>query len=182
MLYSNEEDITAAFYAQLLSTYSLIVSAIIAIGQNQLTRLHAVFALCLAGSPLMFYLTIYAFKEVLGRPTRVAAVFNTRLKGIKLTLVLILFPLWLAVLIFLALPRGVWQFQQAACDHLLQNHVVLNVFVISAITFIPRTEQIVFLSSLGVLILSWALAIYLQRKAIRQSQDGDRKPVLAAIW
>lgn len=181
MLYSEEDKVVEAFYAQLLSTYSLVVSAVIAIAKHQLTRLHAVAALSLAGSPLMFYLTLYAFKEVLGRETRITHVF-TDLKGTKLTLVLLLFPLWLAVLIFLALPRHIWQFQQAACDHLLKDHVVWNVFVISAISFIPRTQKIVFASLSGLLLLSWILAIVLQRDEIQRLQDEEGKFVFAATW
>lgn len=129
----------------------------------------------------MFYLTTYAFKEVLGRQTRVAVVFS-QLKKTKLTLVLLLFPLWLAVLIFLALPRHVWQFQQAACDNLLADHVVLNVFVISTIIFVPRKEKIIFLSLSGALMLAWAVAVVLQREAVQKLKDMHGKTRFTATW
>lgn len=59
----------------------------------------------------MFYLIFYAFREVLSWQIRVTAIFS-QLKRCKLTLVLLLFPLWLAVLIFLVLPWNIWQFSK----------------------------------------------------------------------
>ncbi len=62
LLYSNDDDdgIKASFYAQVLSVYSYVIAVIIAIAEQQLTRLHATFALVAAGSPLSLYLLIYA--------------------------------------------------------------------------------------------------------------------------
>ena len=75
-----------------------------------------------------------------------------------------------------------WQFQQAACDNLLADHVVLNVFVISTIIFVPRKEKIIFLSLSGALMLAWAVAVVLQREAVQKLKDMHGKTRFTATW
>lgn len=114
VLYS-PEDVISSFFAQLLNVYSLIVAAIIAIAGHNLTKLHSVVALTLAASPLSLYLILYVFRSLLGKQTRLQAVFGPGMH-LNRALVLIMLPLWAGVLAFTILPTSAWQFQQAACD------------------------------------------------------------------
>jgi hypothetical protein len=121
VLYS-PEDVTESFYAQLLNVYSLIVAAMIAIGEKNLTKMHAVIALTLAASPLSLYLIFYVVRSLLGKANRLEAVFGKG-KYMNRTPVLIMLPLWATVLSFTTLPTSVWQFQQAACDTCVLHYV-----------------------------------------------------------
>ncbi|KAJ7916535.1 hypothetical protein B0H13DRAFT_2323322 [Mycena leptocephala] len=114
VLYSPEE-VESSFLAQLLNVYSLIVASMIAIARNHLTKFHSVVALTLASSPLSVYLLFYVIRSLFGIHTRLDKVFGKG-KHVNRTMVLLAFPLWLAVLCFTALPSTAWDFQQTACD------------------------------------------------------------------
>ncbi|KAJ6554042.1 hypothetical protein DFH09DRAFT_581175 [Mycena vulgaris] len=163
VLYS-PEDVTSSFFAQLLNVYSLIVAAMIAIGGKNLTKMHSVIALTLAASPLSLYLIMYVARSLLGRTSRLEAVFGPGMY-LNRALVLLMLPLWVSVLSFTALPTSVWQFQQAACDiDVAQNHVASLFFLPFIIFFevFPETGVII----LATIIIPWGIAIFRLRKII----------------
>ncbi|KAJ7468542.1 hypothetical protein FB451DRAFT_1479899 [Mycena latifolia] len=128
VLYS-PQDVASSFFAQLLNVYSLIVAAIISIAGKNLTKMHSVIALTLA-SPSVFGLGIY----------------------LNRVLVLLMLPLWAAVLSFTALPTS---FQQAVCDS-GHFHGALR----------PRPAGV---------------AIFRQRKIIWKKADSGKLP-LGRMW
>ncbi|KAF7373200.1 hypothetical protein MSAN_00528600 [Mycena sanguinolenta] len=65
-------------YAQLLTVYSLVISAIIAIYTKGLTRFHAGMTVFLVLSPLSFTLGVYAILGFFGRPHRIDHVLSRR--------------------------------------------------------------------------------------------------------
>ncbi|KAJ7274238.1 hypothetical protein C8J57DRAFT_1314993 [Mycena rebaudengoi] len=149
VLYS-PEDVMSSFFAQLLNVFSLVIAAIISIGQRNLTKPHTIIALALAGSPLSAYLIIYA-------PSHLR-------KGMWLNrfIVLSMVPLWISVLVFATLPEGAWHFQQAACD---ANRHVVRLFFIPFISFFeayPELSAALF----GMFAIAWGAGIYLQRGEI----------------
>ncbi|KAJ7098603.1 hypothetical protein B0H15DRAFT_771752 [Mycena belliarum] len=180
VLYS-PADVTSSFFAQLLNVYSLIVAAIVAIGGHNLTKLHSVVALTLAASPLSLYLIFYVGRSLLGKPTRLQAVFG---QGMYLNraLVLVMLPLWVSVLAFTVLPTATWEFQQAACDmcapsstrspftlHSSHREVAHN--QIARMFFLPFIAFFFVYPQIGILILasvliSWGVAIFRLRKII----------------
>lgn len=177
VLYSPDNMINA-FYAQLLSVYSLVLTALIASLKNQLTRLHAVFALCAAASPLSAYMELYALRSLFGSSSRLQSVFGKRLNQV---LVLLMFPLWSAVLIFLSVPSHV--FQQRVCDEIFKYHLVRSFFLGPfRVLFTEKPEPLevglVVLPPI-LLIFSWICAIYIQRKRIWK--DNNLFPI-GRIW
>ncbi|KAJ7916536.1 hypothetical protein B0H13DRAFT_2448749 [Mycena leptocephala] len=99
VLYS-PEDVESSFFAQLLNVYSLIVAAMIAIARRNLTNL---------------YLLAYLARSLFHKHTRLDRVFGEG-KHLNRIIVIVMFPLWLGVLSFVAMPTSTWEFQQAACD------------------------------------------------------------------
>lgn len=170
-----------AFYAQLLSVYSLIISAIIAINRNQLTRLHAIFALTAAGSPLSLYLVLYALRSTFGKVNRLEIVFGKG-KILNRVLVLLMFPLWVSVLVFISLPAHKWSFQQTACDALFKNHLVRKFFYGPFNLFLDRPpfELVLLLLPEVLLVVTWPVAIYLQRAEIWKK--GNRRFPWRRMW
>ncbi|KDQ56781.1 hypothetical protein JAAARDRAFT_301158 [Jaapia argillacea MUCL 33604] len=69
------EELVVSFYAQLLSVYSLFVTIVISIINQNLTRLHATIALVAAGSPLSIYMIVYALRTMLWGSTRMDPVY-----------------------------------------------------------------------------------------------------------
>ncbi|KAJ7223023.1 hypothetical protein GGX14DRAFT_426580 [Mycena pura] len=196
VLYSPEA-VTSSFFAQLLNVYSLIVAAMISLAGHNLTKLHAVIALTLAASPLSLYLMMYVLRSLLGKQTRLGAVFGPG-QYLNRVLVLIVLPLWISVLTFTAMPTSTWTFQQAACDTCVSitvqypahpgvqfdrlvadNHVASLFFLPFIIFFVEYPEVgVVILASIAS---SWGIAIWRLRKIIWGKHDGRILP-LGRLW
>ncbi|KAJ7141859.1 hypothetical protein C8R43DRAFT_584180 [Mycena crocata] len=172
-------DVTSAFFAQLLNVYSLIVAAIISIVGHNLTKMHSVIALTLAASPLSLYLLMYVFRSLLGKQTRLQAVFGPGMY-LNRALVLIMLPLWAAVLSFTALPTSVWHFQQAACDTTVAGNHVATLFFIPFVLFFAAYPQVGIIVVLAV-AATWGIAIWRLRKIIWGKKDGRKLP-LGRLW
>ncbi|KAJ6508394.1 hypothetical protein C8R45DRAFT_1089574 [Mycena sanguinolenta] len=177
VLYS-PEDVQASFFSQLLNMYSLIIAAIISIANRNLTKPHTVVALGLAASPLSLYLIIYVLRSIYGSQNRLGAVFG---KGMWLNrfAVLALLPIWIAVLVFAALPNGAWHFQQSACDRIVDGgHVISLFFKPFLLLFVEFPESAAII--VGVFVLLWGTGIYLQRMEIWKNHD--KIIPLGRIW
>ena len=170
----NPAAIVDSFYAQLLQIYSLMVAAIVAIALHQLTRLHAVFALTAAGSPLSLYLLFHALRSffthsvlrldaVYGRHRGARAIFN------RLAVVIGL-PLWITILAVIARPSRSGWFQQTACDAVFKDGLVGRFFYGPIYLLIERSTRtrILFLTPIAALIMAWVVAIVLQQNAINK--------------
>lgn len=105
--------------------YSLVVAAVIAIAEHNLTRLHSALALSLAGSPLSLYLLIYVIRSVMHMKNRLDGAFG-RGKWLNRLLVIAMVPMWIAVLVFTAFPSQAYHFQQSACDSIVANDDVVR--------------------------------------------------------
>lgn len=177
VLYSPEE-VSSAFFAQLLNVYSLIVAAMVSIAARTLTKMHSAIALTLAASPLSLYLIFYVCRSLMGRSTRLEAVFGPG-KYLNRTLVLLMPPLWITLLTFTALPPTVWQFQQAACDYSVgRNHIALIFFLPFIVLFVslPGAGAFIVLS----LLVSWGIAVFRLRKIIWKKKN--RILPLGRLW
>ncbi|KAJ7629368.1 hypothetical protein DFH06DRAFT_718879 [Mycena polygramma] len=163
VLYDAEE-VESSFFAQLLNVYSLIVAAIIAISEHNLTKFHSVVALTLAASPLSLYLLAYVLRSLFGNRNRLDKVFGQG-KHLNRLAVILMFPLWIAVLSFTALPDSVWQFQQAACEAVLTDGLVVSLFFLPFIVFFEVYPEIG-AALLAVFLFIWGTAIYRLRKII----------------
>lgn len=170
-----------ALYAQLLSTYSYIIAAIIAIIKHNITRLHTVFVLQMTGSPLSFYLVTTMLKAIAGKRNNNLATWRRKLSNRVLLLSLV--PLWIAVLVYVIIPSNMSHFQQADCDYIqLDGHAGRIFWIPVAVFFVDRSLTIVNVTLLAVLILTWAVCIYLQRDAARKLMAEEGRWWLTATW
>ncbi|KAJ7619424.1 hypothetical protein FB45DRAFT_930758 [Roridomyces roridus] len=172
------EDVISSFFAQLLNVYSLIVAAVVSIMGHNLTKMHSVVALSLAGSPLSLYLVVYVFLSILGKQTRLRTVFGPGMH-LNRALVLIVLPLWISLFIFTLLPPSVYQFQQAACDGVIGDHHIHSLFFMPFISFFmvyPHAGAAI----IGSLLIMWGIAILLARKSI-WGEENERFPFIR-IW
>jgi hypothetical protein len=169
-----------ALYAQLLSTYSYIIAAIIAIGKHNITRLHAVFVLQMTGSPLSFYLVATVLKALFVNNN----LDTWRRKPSNRVLLLALVPLWITVLVYVTIPSHIPNFQQAACDDVeLGGHAGRLFWIPVAVFFaIDRSWTITNVTLLVALILTWAVCIYMQRGVARKLMAEEGRRWLTATW
>ncbi|KAJ6530378.1 hypothetical protein DFH09DRAFT_1044874 [Mycena vulgaris] len=177
VLYS-PEDVAASFFSQLLNVYSLIIAAIFAIAHRNLTKPHTVVAMSLAASPFSIYLIIYVIRSILGNQTRLQTVFGKG-KWLNRIVVLAILPMWIAVLVFAALPQRTWHFPQRACDEVVAENHVVAIFFLPFIIFFAVYPVTGALTIVGF-VAAWIGAVYLQRHEIWKKHD--KKLPWKRIW
>ncbi|KAF7314582.1 hypothetical protein MKEN_00931600 [Mycena kentingensis (nom. inval.)] len=179
VLYSPEE-VASTFLSQLLNVYSLIIAALIAVINRNLTKPHTAVALGLACSPLSAYLIIYVLRALFGYNSRLNVVFGPGMWLPRLS-VLLLLPVWLTLLVLAAKPNGAWRFQQSACDEIWAGHHILQSFF-EPVFLVAKDKTILPLSGgiLGLWLVAWLVAIYLRRKEIWKPGKGKFRP--HRIW
>ncbi|KAJ7905863.1 hypothetical protein B0H13DRAFT_2023074, partial [Mycena leptocephala] len=130
VLYSPEDVPAQYFFSQLLNVYSLIIAAIIAIAHRNLTKPHTA-----------RLLIIYVIGALLG--TKIDSAQSLGKKWLNRFAVLTLVPSGCRSR-FSALPKGMWHFQQSACDEVITGDRVIPTLC-------------------GMFIITWATCIYPQR-------------------
>ena len=165
-----------------------MIAAIVSIGLRQLTRLHAVFVLTAAGSPLSLYLLFHAIRSIFtdsvlrlsvvfgsGRDVKVRANFNR-------IAVFIGVPLWITILAVIARPSRAGWFQQVACDSVFQGYLVGRFFYGPVYLLLQgdTLSKVIVLAPVGAFIVAWAIALTLQRHEInKKNRDVG---IVRRIW
>jgi len=109
------DEVEVAFWAQVLSVYSLLLTCGISILKVQLTRIHAILTAATAGSPLNVYIALYAIRSIFGGKHRLAAIVGPK-KFIPRTVVLAGVGVWTGVVVYIILPDHLSHFTQTACE------------------------------------------------------------------
>lgn len=168
MIFYSPEDAQTAFWSQLLTTYSLLLTSAISISQQSLSRLYAIFAVVIAGSPLSLYLVLYAVMSFWYRRHRLNRIVGEG-QIISRLLVILAGCLWIALLIFSMVLSDRSHFAQQSCDESYRSMGAIYV-----IPFLFFHDAFSLNAGLGVLLIlpllitgtSWAIALILQRKSI----------------
>ncbi|TDL17985.1 hypothetical protein BD410DRAFT_793660 [Rickenella mellea] len=186
LIYYSPDEIVGALYAQMLSSYSLMLSAITAAVAKQLTVFHALIVLNALGSPLALFLTIYALRGIFGKAKRMEVIFG-RGKVLNRTLMLIMLPIWMAGLITISIPRSAGWFQQGACNKkdfgastiitFLAVYIAGPFLLLSGQKFDPR---MILLAFWFTILVAGIVSIYFRRKSIWKK--GSRWFPLLRIW
>ena len=163
------------FWSQLLTVYSLLITSVVSISKSELTRIHAVMATGLTGSPLSIYIFVYAIRSLWGGGDRMHIILG---KGriLSRTLVLMSFALW-AALIFYILKPGSEHFAQRSCEKEYSPLVFRGFFflpiVLITLLFRDRDTRevagaLIFLAGLPLACVAaaWLFAIIRRRKDI----------------
>ncbi|KAK7043332.1 hypothetical protein R3P38DRAFT_2883683 [Favolaschia claudopus] len=93
------EEAAQGVWTQLLTVYSLLISAIIAVYTKGLTRFHSGMTVFLVLSPLSLTLLVYTLLGFIGRPHRLDSILSSERKHLLPRLLVILF--WLIALFLL---------------------------------------------------------------------------------
>ncbi|KIJ50537.1 hypothetical protein M422DRAFT_245153 [Sphaerobolus stellatus SS14] len=190
IVYYEPEALAESFWSQLLTIYSFLITAVIAISKSQLTRIHAVIATGLAASPLTIYLFVYAIRSFWGCADRMRAILG---KGhiIPRTLVLIALGLWLALVVYILRPTTK-HFTQESCQGqysplLFKGFFFLPIVIVMELYRNTSTREIAAILiaiaglPLGLIIFSWIFAILRRRNEI-WPQGEPRIISITRIW
>ncbi|KAJ6568728.1 hypothetical protein B0H19DRAFT_1373244, partial [Mycena capillaripes] len=116
------EDASEGVWTQLLTVYSLLISGIIAIGSQSLSRFHAGQTIFLVMSPLSATLVVYAVLGFLGRPHRLDSILsNSRQHLLPRTLVIVFWLIAMAFLIFTSISKDSHFTAVSPCDDLVDK-------------------------------------------------------------
>ncbi|KAJ7087982.1 hypothetical protein B0H15DRAFT_295009 [Mycena belliarum] len=92
---------STAFWTQLLTVYSLLISGLISIASQGMTRVHSRLLVFLVMSPLSTTIIVYAVLSLCGRPHRLASILSGRREHLLRLLLVIAFGLIsLGILLF----------------------------------------------------------------------------------
>ena len=163
-----------------------MLAAIISIGLRQLTRLHAVFALTAAGSPLSLYLLTTAIRSLFSKgKLRLDSIFGRghgRHALFNRAAVITGLPAWCTILIFIGRPSRDSSFQQPACDVQFKHNLVGRFFYGPVFILLERTTRtkLLLLMPFALLVMSWIVAFILQYKRIT---DGNNDVLwIRKVW
>ncbi|KAI0795476.1 hypothetical protein C8Q75DRAFT_452804 [Abortiporus biennis] len=183
VIFYSPEEAEAAFWSQLLTVYSLLITCAIAIFQKSLTRFHAIVAVVMAGSPLNLYLLLYSIVSFWYNKHRMVGVVGTG-RHLNRFATLLIGVIWVILMIYIFAPNLAPHFAQASCDRHFQFLRAVYAFplVLLGVLFIvlPLFSVLVTLP-ISLTILGWIIAIILQRKNIWRR--GEKwSPRFGRVW
>ncbi|KIJ31982.1 hypothetical protein M422DRAFT_53118 [Sphaerobolus stellatus SS14] len=192
ILYYEPDALVESFWSQLLTVYAFLITSIISISKSNLTRIHAVMATGLVGSPLSIYIFIYAIRSMWGGGDRMNGVFG-RGQILNRTLVLLAFGIWLSLIIYILVPNTI-HFSQRSCETeynplIFKGFFFLPLVILKFILADTDPESralvrfIVFLVTLPIIltILGWMFAIFRKQREIWPVGQPFR-PRVYTVW
>ena len=157
-----------AFWSQILTIYSLLLTACISIFRSNLTKFHAVTVSVIVASPLTIYLVIYSIRALWGGKHRLENVLG---QGHLFKRLFVLFAavIWIGLTVYSFLLKNAHHFAQSSCK---PQPVLLNFFLITPISVgIMKGDQQPWLGPaiaipFFLIVLAWVAAILLKRHII----------------
>jgi len=168
LIFYSPEDVKDAFWSQVLTIYSLLLTAGVSIIRGQLTKFHAVTVSVIVASPLTIYLVIYSTRAMWGGTHRLENILG-RGHIFKRLFVLLAAAIWIALSIYSYLPGSAPHFAQASCR---PQPLLLNFFLLTPISVgIMERADVPWLGPViavpfFLIILAWVVAILLKRRII----------------
>jgi hypothetical protein len=157
-----------AFWSQILTIYSLLLTACLSIFRGDLTKFHALTVSVIVASPLTIYFVVYSIRAMWGGEHRLENVLG-RGQLLKRLFVMLAAVIWIALTIYTFLPQNAQRFAQSSCK---PQPPLLNFFLITPISVgIMKGDQKPWLgpvvaTPLFFLVLAWVIAILLKRHII----------------
>ena len=179
LIFYSPKRVEEAFYSQVLTIYSLLITCLVAIVRRNLTRFHALVVLALVLSPITVYFVTYSIRSFWSGKHRLESLLG-RTRYLRRFLVLLAGAVWLGILIFAYLPKDENRFAQASC----KGRSVMDFFYL----FVPflyigvyTHPAVIFAIPFVMAIASWAIAISLRKKDIWPPGEPYR-PRFIKFW
>ncbi|KAK7683467.1 hypothetical protein QCA50_013301 [Cerrena zonata] len=171
LIFYAPESAREAFWSQILSIYSLLITVAISIAQASLTQYHAALATVIVGSPLTFYLIMYSIVSFFQKGHRLEDLLgHGQLFARCVVISAGLF--WIGLLIRIVVSKHLVHFSQRSCDMQPGQPPLakyLYIFPFQSLTHFFDDTPWLIIAVFGIIfltIISWIIAIILQRKAI----------------
>jgi uncharacterized membrane protein len=181
MFYSDDhEEVKNAYWTQNLTMYSILIAALISVFQNDLTKYHAIMAIQIVGSPLMFYMTIYAVRSLLGHKHRMDKLMQTRKRaycGFAIGTVVI----WMACVIYTLSTVNRDKFSQPECHSEAKRMLFQIAFMLRGIKKLPVAGA-AFITTTALTIVAFFVAIWIRRHELWYHTGSRKNPSVVFVW
>ena len=184
LIFYSPKRVQEAFWSQILTIYSLLLTCLVAIVRGDLTRFHALVVLALVLSPITVYFVAYSIRSFWSAHHRLESLLGPT-RYLRRFIVLLAGSTWLAIFIYAYLPKGVDRFAQASCKgrSVMETFYLIVPFIyIWAATSVGVAYPLVlFLIPVLSIIAAWIAAIYLRRRDIWPPGESYR-PRFVKVW
>jgi hypothetical protein len=155
-----------AFWSQILTIYSLLLTCGLSIFRGDLTRFHALVVLALVLSPITVYFVGYSVRSFWSTHHRLESLLG-RTRYLRRFVVLFAGAAWLAIFIYAYLPKGVDHFAQASCKgrtftetfYLIVPFLYIQINAEAGVVY----PAILFSVPFVIMITAWIIAIVKKR-------------------
>ncbi|KAF9788064.1 hypothetical protein BJ322DRAFT_1046832 [Thelephora terrestris] len=176
LVFYSPDDVKDAFWSQVLTIYSLILTAGIAIVLGELTKFHAVTVSVIVASPLTIYFVVYSIRASWGGIHRLENVLG-RKHLFRRLFILLAAAIWIAFTIYPYLQRNASHFAQTSCR---TQPLLLSFFLLTPISVgIMERHRFPWLGPVIagpflLIVLAWVIAIIRKRRIIWPSREPYR--------
>lgn len=184
LIFYSPKRVQEAFWSQILTVYSLLLTCFISIAQSNLTRFHALVVLALVLSPITVYFVAYAIRSFWSTEHRLESLLG-RTRYFRRFIVLLAGASWLAIFIYAYLPKGIEHFAQASCKG---RSVTETFYLIVPFLYIQAYASegypgptILFIIPILIMVAAWIIAILRKKGEIWPSGEPYR-PRFVKVW
>ena len=182
LIFYSPKRVQEAFWSQILTIYSLLLTCFISTARGDLTRFHALVVLALVLSPITVYFVAYAIRSFWSTEHRLESLLG-RTRYLRRFIVLFAGASWLAIFIYAYLPKGVDHFAQASCKG---RSVMETFYLIVPFIYIIAFAQygypiVLFMLPIITMCVAWAVAISRKKTEIWPSGEPYR-PRFVKVW
>ena len=173
-----------AFYSQILTIYSLLLTCLVSVVRGDLSRFHALVVLALVLSPITVYFVAYSIRSFWSDHHRLESLLG-RTRYLRRFLVLLAGASWMAILIYAYLPNSEDRFAQASCKgrsvmdafYLLVPFIYIAAFAQVDVAY----PAVLFTLPFLIMIAAWIIAILRRKKEIWPPGEPYR-PRFIKVW
>lgn len=184
LVFYSPKRVHEAFWSQILTIYSLLLTCLISIIRGDLTRFHALVVLALVLSPITAYFIGYSIRSFWSTKHRLESLLGPS-HHLRRFIVLFAAVSWLAIFIYTYLPRGVEHFAQASCKgrsvtegfYLTVPFLYIQFYAGIGIIY----PALLFAFPFVIMIVAWITAILRRREEIWPPGEPYR-PRIIKVW
>ena len=182
LIFYSPKRVQEAFWSQILTIYSLLLTCFVSTARGDLTRFHALVVLALVLSPITVYFVAYSIRSFWSTQHRLESLLG-RTRYLRRFVVLLAGTSWLGIFIYAYLPKGVDHFAQASCKG---RSVTEGFYLIVPFQYMQAYADevypiVLFTLALVLMVAAWIVAIFRKKTEIWPPGEPYR-PRFVKVW
>jgi len=183
LIFYSPKRVQEAFWSQILTVYSLLLTCLVSIFRRDLTRFHALVVLALVFSPITIYFVAYSIRPFRHDQNQLGYLLG-RSCYLRRSIVLLAGATWLSIFIYAYLPNSSEHFAQASCKgrSVMDAYylIVPFLYISSSLNVGTAFPVVLFILPFVIMIAAWIIAILRRKDEIWSPDEPDRFPLVKA--